>query len=55
MKAFNQLDEGLFILQDSFREHLLRHRKLMLDMSNFRFVDTCQSAEFKEIDEFAQA
>ena len=27
----------------------------MLDMANYRFVDTCQSAEFKEIDEFAQA
>lgn len=55
MKAFNLLDENLFILQENFREHLLKHRDLMLIMSRERFVDTCQSAEYKRIDEFAQS
>lgn len=53
MRAFNALEDNLFMLQDNFREHLLKHRKLMLDMSSFRFVDTCQSSEHKTIDEFA--
>ena len=55
IKAFNLLDENLFILQENFREHLLTHRSLMLKMSQERFVDTCQSSEYKKIDEFAQA
>ena len=41
MKALNLLDENLFILQENFREHLLKHRELMLKMSQERFVDTC--------------
>lgn len=55
MKALNLLDENLFILQENFREHLLKHRELMLKMSQERFVDTCQSSEYKKIDEFAQS
>ena len=55
MKAVNQLDEKLFILRDTFREHLLKHRKLMLDMSHYRFVDTCKGTEHKNIDDFFQA
>ena len=55
MKALNLLEENLFILQDNFREHLLKHRDLMLTMSRERFVDTCQASEYKKIDEFAQA
>lgn len=55
MRAFNLLDENLFILQENFREHLLKHRDLMLTMSRERFVDTCQSSEYKKIDEFAQS
>lgn len=55
IRAFNSLDENLFILQENFREHLLKHRELMLKMSQERFVDTCQSSEQKKINEFAQA
>ena len=55
MKAYNNLDENLFILQDYFREHLFKHRKFMLEMSTFCFVDTCQTTDVKKIDEFAQA
>ena len=56
MKAVNQLEENLFILQEEFRKHLFTHRKLMIDMSGYKFVDTCSaSSEFKTIDEFAQA
>ena len=55
MRAFNMLDENLFILQENFREHLLKHRDLMLKMSQERFVDTCNSSEHKKIDEFAQS
>ena len=55
MKANNQLGENLFILQDKFRDRLFTHRKLMLEMGNFRFVDTCQSSEYKTDSEFASA
>ena len=55
MRAYNQLEENLFILQKDFCEHLFKHRKLMLEMSTFRFVDCCQSSEFKKIDEFSAA
>ena len=41
MKAYNQLEENLFILQPDFRDGLFKHRKLMLDMSGLRFVDCC--------------
>jgi hypothetical protein len=42
VKAMNHLEENLFILNDNFRVHLMKHRELMLDMSNkVRFVDTC--------------
>jgi hypothetical protein len=38
----NHLEENLFILNDNFRVHLMKHRELMLDMSTkVRFVDTC--------------
>jgi hypothetical protein len=33
VKAQNQLEEKLFILQDTFRSHLMQHRNLMLSMS----------------------
>jgi hypothetical protein len=55
MKANNQLGENLFILQDKFRDRLFIHRKYMLEMANFRFVDTCQSSEYKTHAEFAAA
>lgn len=55
LKAFNQLDENLFILQEHFCEHLFKHRKLMLEMSIYRFVDCCQSSEVKNIDDFSAA
>jgi len=52
-KAEQSLEEGLFILQKDFREHLFIHRELMLKMADKKFVDTCSSSEFKTIDEFA--
>ena len=51
----NKLVENLFILQEHFRSHLFQHRKLMLDMSQQNFVDTCYSAEPRKISQFAQA
>jgi hypothetical protein len=39
--ASSQLEEKLFFLQDHFHESLLKHRKMMLDMSQKKFIDTC--------------
>ena len=54
MKANNALDEHLFILQENFRGHLFTHRKLMLEMGQLTFVDTCAASEHKRIEEFAE-
>jgi len=53
--AVNQLEENLFMLQPDFREHLFKHRQLMLTMSHYKFVDTCQQSEYKNIDDFSKA
>jgi hypothetical protein len=39
-KAQNRLEEKLFILQDHFSGHLMKHRAYMLEMEKLRFVDT---------------
>ena len=51
-QAEQKLEENLFILQPDFREHLFKHRQLMLTMSNFRFVDPC-TQEFMTKEKFA--
>ena len=33
LTSINKLEENLFMLQDHFRDHLAKHRSLMLDMS----------------------
>lgn len=43
------------MLQDHFREHLAKHRSMMLDMSRNKFVDTCETQEPKKLEEFAKA
>jgi dynein heavy chain len=53
--AQNHLDDKLFILQDTFRQHLMKHRELMLQMSTVRFVDQCRTGETKDIDQFTTA
>ena len=55
LTSINKLEENLFMLQDHFRDHLAKHRSLMLDMSQKRFVDTLTTAEPKTIDQFATA
>jgi len=55
IKAQNHLDEKLFMLQPHFSKHLYDHRKLMIEMSQFNFVDICNTAETKTKDEFAEA
>lgn len=54
MKAQNSLEEKLFILQDHFSNHLMKHRQYMLEMEKLRFVDSCRNTETKTIEEFAQ-
>jgi dynein heavy chain len=39
--ASGLLEAQLFYLQDHFHESLLKHRKMMLDMSQKKFIDTC--------------
>lgn len=53
LAAINSLEENLFMLQDHFREHLAKHRSMMLDMSRNKFVDTCETQEPKKLEEFA--
>jgi hypothetical protein len=55
MKAQNQLEEKLFMLQPTFSEYLSKHRELMIKMAESRFIDTCQNGDTKTIDEFADA
>ena len=55
VKAQNCLEEKLFILQDTFRVHLMKHRELMLTMSNVCFIDACRTGDTKNIDEFTSA
>jgi dynein heavy chain len=56
VKATNQLETKLFILQNIFSDHLMRHRKLMLEMANRKFIDECEgSGEVKTLEDFAQS
>lgn len=55
MRAQNSLDEKLFILQDFFGEYLSKHRRLMIDMEQSRFIDPCLTGDTKKIEEFAEA
>ena len=52
--ARNSLEEKLFILQDHFSDHLLKHIKLMIDMSGQKFMDICRG-ESKELAQFKSA
>jgi dynein heavy chain len=56
VKAQNALEEKLFCLQETFDEHLMKHRKLMIDMEHGkRFTDECENSggDTKRIEEFA--
>jgi dynein heavy chain len=56
VKAQNALEEKLFFLQPTFDTHLMKHRKLMIDMEHGkRFVDECENSggDTKRIEEFA--
>ena len=55
LTAINSLEEHLFMLQDHFSHHLSVHRKLMLDMSRMKFVDTLSTSDPLTIDAFAAA
>jgi hypothetical protein len=54
MKAQNSLEEKLFMLQDHFSVHLMKHRAYMLDMSGIRFVDPCRNCDTKDIITFTE-
>jgi len=54
MKAQNSLEEKLFILQDHFSVHLMKHRQQMLDMQALRFVDPCRNQDTKDIVTFSE-
>ncbi len=54
MKAQNSLEEKLFMLQDNFSVHLMKHRSLMLDMEELRFVDSLKNGDTKDIITFAE-
>ena len=49
--AKNSLEEKLFSLQNYFSEHLMQHRKYMIDMSTYKFVDICRG-DSKNINDF---
>lgn len=55
MKAQNSLEEKLFMLQDHFSGHLMKHRQYMLEMEKLRFVDPMRNSDTKTIEEFAKA
>lgn len=55
MKAQNSLEEKLFMLQDHFSNHLMKHRQFMLEMEKLRFCDPCRNSDTKTIEEFAKA
>ncbi len=54
MKAQNSLEEKLFILQDNFSHHLMKHREYMLEMETLRFVDPCRNQDTKDIVTFTE-
>ena len=54
MKAQNALEEKLFMLQDHFSVHLGKHRSLMLDMEELRFVDSLKNGDTKDIITFTE-
>jgi len=53
-KVKRQLEEKLFMLDDIFRPHLLKHRAYCNEMSNLRFVDLGKSLECMTITGFAE-
>lgn len=53
MQAANQLEEKLFILNDVFRDHLLRHRAYCVEMEKLRFVDVNAHLDVQKIENFA--
>ena len=55
MKAQNSLEEKLFMLQDHFSTHLMKHRQFMLEMEKLRFIDPCRNSDTKTLEEFAKA
>ena len=55
MKAQNQLEEKLFMLQNHFSEHLAKHREYMITMEKLRFIDPCVTGDTKSIEDFADA
>ena len=42
LTAKSQLEEKLFSLQSHFSEHLMIHRRFMIDMSTLKFIDICR-------------
>lgn len=50
-KAKNSLEEKLFSLQNYFSEHLMTHRKYMMEMSTYKFLDICRG-DSKNINDF---
>lgn len=54
MKAQNSLEEKLFMLQDNFSVHLMKHRALMLSMEELRFVDSSKTSDTKDIVTFTE-
>jgi hypothetical protein len=42
------------MLQDNFSVHLMKHRSLMLDMEELRFVDSLKNGDTKDIITFAE-
>jgi len=53
VKAQKKLEDKLFILQDNFSQHLMKHRMYMIEMSKFRFIDPCKNSDTQKIDFFA--
>ena len=47
-----ELTDKLFFLNDIYREHLLKHRKYMCEMSQLRFIEIQKQGEAFEITEF---
>ncbi len=52
-KAQESLSKKLFILDDIFRPHLLKHVAICYDMESLRFIEVGSNLEVQSLESFA--
>ena len=52
-QAGDALEDKLFLLDEVFRDHLLRHRFLMCQMEQLKFMDVSTQLETQSLEDFA--